>query len=107
MRISECMNHYVYQIQGALENEQGRFCGFRVLICDANNFETVDVPRDVVDRETAAYLQYRLRLIEHVEIQRLPIKVQNVIRAKVGKWLDQWVLENFYGNTSKPKGVNP
>lgn len=103
MRISGCMTHYVYQIQGALENAQGRFCGFRVLVCDPNNFDSVDVPREVIGNEVAQYLQYRLKLADNIEIQKLPTKVQVIIRTTLGKWLDRWVLENFYGNTSNTK----
>ena len=102
------MSKYVYQIQGALENAQGTFLGLRVLVCDANNFDSVDVPVEVLDPETAKYLQFRLSITaETVNIQRLPVGVQNKIRAPVGRWLDNWVLKNFYGNTRNRKGVNP
>ena len=108
LRISKGMNKYVYQIQGALESAAGEFLGLRVLVCDLYNFDTVDVPRDILDKETSAYLQFRLRVTEQpVNIQRLPHGVQNKLRYLLGKWLDRWVLENFYGDTSNPKGVNP
>jgi hypothetical protein len=102
------MNKYVYQIQGALESAAGEFLGLRVLVCDLYNFESVDIPREVLDKDTASFLQFRLSITaETVNIQRLPNGVQNKIRLLIGKWLDRWVLENFYGDTSNTKGINP
>jgi hypothetical protein len=102
------MSKYVYQIQGALENVQGKFLGLRVLVCDKDNFDSVDVPVEVLDSETAKYLQFRLGITaETVNIQRLPFSIQNKIRAPLGRWLDTWVLKNFYGNTRNTKSVNP
>ena len=102
------MSKYVYQIQGALEDAAGKFKGFRVLVCDLYNFESVYVPLEVLDNETAKYMEFRLRVTtKPVDIQRLPYDVQNRIRAPLGRWLDQWVLENFYGNHSKPTSTNP
>ena len=102
------MTKYVYQIKGALENATGQFKGLRVLICDLYSFETVDAPAAILDRETVKFLQYRLKLTESaVNIQKLPVEVQNKIRAPLGRWLDQWVLENFYGDTSNRKSINP
>ena len=101
------MSKYVYQIQGALENRQGQLLGFRVLVCDVNNFDSVDVPVEVIDAETARYFQFRLSIqSETLNIKNLPDAIQNKIRAPLGRWLDQWVLENFYGNTSNRKSTN-
>ena len=108
LRISKGMNDYVYQIQGALESAAGEFQGLRVLVCDLYNFESVDIESGVLDKETRKYLQFRLRLTDDaVNIQRLPVEIQNRIRIPLGKWLDRWVLENFYGNNSTNPGVNP
>lgn len=102
------MNKYVYQIAGMLESPTGRFRGLKVLVCDLYNFDTVDVPAEVLDHETAKFLEFRSRLSDSaINIQKLPVAVQNKIRIPLGKWLDQWVLENFYGDTSNRKGVNP
>jgi hypothetical protein len=102
------MSKYVYQIQGALEDAQGRFKGLRVLVCDLYNFDSVDVPGNILDKDTIKFLEFRLKITtETVNIQRLPHNIQNKIRAPLGRWLDQWVLENFYGDTSNTKGVNP
>jgi len=101
------MSRYVYQIQGALENAAGEFKGLRVLVCDVHNFDCVDVPVEVLDNETAKYIQFRLKVTtKPIDIQRLPYGVQNRIRAPLGRWLDQWVLENFHGNHSKPTNTN-
>jgi hypothetical protein len=105
--INISMSKYVYQIQGALENRQGQLLGLRVLVCDVYNFDSVDVPVEVIDSETAKYLQFRLSITaESLNIKNLPVEIQNRIRAPLGRWLDQWVLDNFYGNTSKPKSTN-
>ena len=105
--ISKSMTKYVYQIQGALENATGKFQGLRVLICDLYNFDTVDVPAAVLDKETIKFLQFRLNLTESpVNIQHLPIPIQNKIRTPLGRWLDRWVLENFHGDNSNRKSIN-
>ena len=101
------MSKYVYQIQGALENPQGQFLGLRVLVCDANFLDSVDVPVEILDSETAKYMQFRLSITaETVNIKSLPVEIQNKIRTPLGRWLDRWVLENFYGDTSNRKSAN-
>ena len=105
------MNKYVYQIQGALEDSDGNFQGFRLLVCDLYNLDQVDMPRSVLDKETAKYLQWRLKITEGtsdvMDIRRLPHQVQIRIRALLGRWLDNWVSQNFYGDISNAKGINP
>jgi hypothetical protein len=101
------MNKYVYQIQGALENPPGKLRGFRILVCDLYNFDQADAPIEILDRETVKFLEFRLKLSEDaLNIQNLPVKIQNNIRTPLGKWLDRWVLDNFYGDTSNRKSVN-
>ena len=102
------MSNYVYQIHGALENAQGQFKGLRVLVCDLNYFDSVDAPVEILDNETAKFIQFRLKISKQpLDIQRLPVSVQNRIREPLGRWLDDWVLKNFYGNISKSKDTNP
>jgi hypothetical protein len=101
------MSKYVYQIQGALESPMGKFLGLRCLVCDVNFLDMVDVPVEVLDHETAKFLAFRLSITaETLDIQRLPVEIQNRIRAPLGRWLDHWVLENYYGNTSNRKSTN-
>jgi hypothetical protein len=101
------MSKYVYQIQGALESAAGQFQGLRVLVCDLYNFDSVDVPMEILDKETARYIEFRLNITtETMNIQKLPVSVQNKIRAPLGRWLDDWVLENFYGDISNRKSTN-
>ena len=105
--INMYMDKYVYQIQGALESAEGKFKGFRVLVCDLYNFDSVDVPSAILDKETASFIQFRLRCTTSViNIAKLPYGIQNRIRAPLGRWLDQWVRENFHGITSEPKSLN-
>ena len=108
MRISRYMNKYVYQIQGALESPAGKLRGLRILVCDLHNFDMADAPVEILDHETVKYLEFRLKLSEDaLKIQNLPVKVQNNIRTPWGKWLDRWVLDNFYGDTSNRTGSYP
>ena len=101
------MNKYVYQIQGALESRQGDFLGLRVLVCDVNNFDSVDVPVEVLDSETAKFIRFRLSITsEPLDIKRLPVQIQNKIRTPLGRCLDFWVLENFHGNNRTNKSTN-
>ena len=101
------MNKYVYQIQGALENKQRQLVGLRVLVCNAYYFDSVDVPVEVLDSETAKYLQFRLSITaEAINILTLPVEIQNNIRTPLGRWLDRWVLDNFYGDTGNRKSTN-
>lgn len=101
------MNNYVYQIQGALQDVQGQFLGLRVLVCNVDNLDSVDVPVEVFDSETVKYLQFRLSITaEAVSITNMPVKIQNRIRTPLGRWLDHWVLDNFYGNISTNKNTN-
>ena len=101
------MTKYVYQIQGALEDAAGKLKGLRVLVCNLDYFDTVDVPIEVLDKETARFLSFRIRLTDGaVNIQRLPVEVQNKIRAPLGRWLDHWVQKHFYGNSANPKSTN-
>jgi len=108
VRISRSMNKYVYQIQGALENENQKLLGLRVMVCDLYNLEKVDVPIQILDKETIKYLEFRLKITDGaLIIQNLPNGVVNKIRMLLGKYLDQWVLKNFYGNHIDTKSVNP
>ena len=101
------MNKYVYQIQGALEDKHGKLLGLRVLVCNVDNLDSVDVPVEVLDSETARYIQFRLSITaETVNIAKMPNEIQNKIRAPLGRWLDHWVLDNFYGNNRRYKDTN-
>jgi len=102
------MSKYVYQIQGALQSPMGRFLGLRCLVCNVDFLDMVDVPVEILDNNTTKYIQFRLSITaEALDIQRLPVEIQNRIRVPLGRWLDRWVLENFYGNTQHGKSINP
>ena len=108
MRISGSMNNYVYQIKGALESPAGKLTGLRILVCDLYNFDEADAPIEILDHETVKYLEFRLNLTDDaLIIQCLPVKVQNNIRTQLGKWLDRWVLDNFYGDISNRTSSYP
>lgn len=99
------MSKYVYQIQGALVNAMGKLLGMRILVCDDHILDMVDMPVEVLDQETVKYLQFRLSITaEALVIQRLPLKIQDRIKAPLGRWLDHWVQENFHGDYLNRKG---
>lgn len=100
------MSKYAYQIKGMLETPDKKMGGLRVLVCDVNYFDLVDVPVAIFDKETIAYMQFRIKVNDYLDINRLPIVIQNRLRAPLGRWLDRWVLENFYGDISESKGTN-
>ena len=101
------MSKYVYQIQGAIENPMGKLIGLRCLVCNIDFLDMVDVPVEVLDHETTKYLQFRLSITaEALNIQSLPVEIQNRIRAPLGRWLDRWVLDNFYGANRTNKSTN-
>lgn len=85
----------------------GKFIGLRCLVCNIDFLDMVDVPVEVLDHETTKYLQFRLSITaEALKIQSLPVEIQNRIRAPLGRWLDQWVLDNFYGANRTNKSTN-
>jgi hypothetical protein len=91
---------YVYQIKGILEKSNKDVGGIRVLICSKDFFDSVDVPAEVIDKETLRYLKYRLAVNEFVDVRKLPIVIQNRIRTPLNLWLDNWVLkENSIGDS--------
>jgi len=100
------MTKYAYQIQGALETPEGRFRGFRVFVCTEYHFGTVDVPDSIFDKETAKYMEFRLKLNDLFAIKKLPATVQSNIRTPLGCWLDNWVVELIYGDTGESKDTN-
>jgi len=101
------MSKYVYQIQGAIESPMGKLIGLRCLVCNIDFLDMVDVPVEVLDHETTKYLQFRLSITaEALNIQSLPVEIQNRIRAPLGRWLDHWVLDNFYGDNRTNKSTN-
>ena len=88
-----------------MENAEGRFCGFRVLVGNANFIDIADVPAKVFSKETAKYIEFRLKVTARFDVRKLPPTVENSIRAPLGCWLDYWVIKNF-GDISKPKNTN-
>jgi hypothetical protein len=101
------MSKYAYQIQGALESADGRFKAFRVFVCTNYNFGTVDVPSSIFDKETAKYIEFRLKVSERFNIKKLPATVQSNIRVPLGNWLDDWVINFIYGNTGDSQSIYP
>ena len=86
---------YVYQIQGMLERPNGKIGGLRVLVCSLTYFESVDIPSDILDKELLAYLRYRSMVCAHMDVRKLPYKIEKQLRNAINPWIDRYVLENF------------
>ena len=84
---------YVYRIQGVLEKDDGEIGGIRCSVCSASLLTDVDVPVSVFPKSVIAYLKFRLKVNNYLNIQQLPNKMQNELRNPIGKYLDQWVKE--------------
>jgi hypothetical protein len=95
------MTKYVYQIQGALENADGKFSGFQVFVGVENIVQILTVPPEEFERETKSYIEYRLQLTEGFDIRKLPPTVEMDIRMPIEHWLDDWINYNFYGDISE------
>jgi hypothetical protein len=92
---------YVYKILGVLEKSDGEIGGLRVSVCSAAYMGDVDVPSIVFDKETLDYLKFRLKVHSYLNVQQLPNRIQNKIRTPTGKYLDEWVKEEFNNGISK------
>lgn len=100
------MHKYLYEILGALENEQGKFKGFEIFVCTNYNFDIVLVPDSVFTKETIKYIEFRLKLHKSFNIKKLPATVQSDIKMPLGHWLNEWLLNSIYGDTSESKSSN-
>lgn len=92
---------YVYKILGVLETSDGEIGGLRVSVCSAAYMGDVDVPSIVFDKETLDYLKFRLKVHSYLNVQQLPNRIQNKIRTPTGRYLDEWVKEEFNNGISK------
>ena len=91
---------YVYQIKGILEKPNKEIGGMRVLLCTKDFFDSVDVPSNIFNKEVLDYLKFRLRVNEYIDVQKLPLRIQNQIRTPMNQWLDNWVIrENIFGDS--------
>jgi len=97
---------YAYQIKGVLESPQQEVSGFQVIVCTAYHFYTVDAPAELFDKDTLAYIKFRMAVNSFMDVRRLPNSIQNKIRTPLGRFLDFWVLENIHGNYSERKDTN-
>ena len=86
---------YVYQIKGLLERPDRSIGGLRVLVCTLDNFESVDVPSDILDKEMLAYLRFRSLACDYMDVAKLPHPVVNQLRKTLGRYLDKYVIDNL------------
>ena len=83
--------YYVYQIKGLLERADKSIGGLVVLLCTPHAFEEVNVPGDIFDKETLAFLRYRIAVNDFLDINKLPWEALKKIREPLNKYLDDWV----------------
>lgn len=86
---------------GVLETSDGEIGGMRVKVCSSVYMGDVDVPSIVFDKETLDYLKFRLKVNSYLNVQQLPNKVQNKMREPIGRYLDEWIKEEFNNGVSK------
>jgi hypothetical protein len=92
-------NLYVYQIKGVLEKPNKDIGGIRVLVCNKDILELVDIPPEIFDKEILQFLKFRLAVNDFLDIRKLPYSIQNRMRAPMNRWLDNWVMkERILGN---------
>lgn len=89
--------YYAYQIKGLLEREDKSIGGLVVMICTSTAFEEVNVPGSIFDKETLAFLRYRIAVNDFMDINKLPWAVLKKIREPLNNYLDDWVAS---GNLS-------
>lgn len=83
--------YYAYQVKGLLERADKSIGGLVVLVCTPHAFEEVDVPGDIFDKETLAFLRYRIAVNDFLDINKLPWSALKHIRGPLNKYLDDWV----------------
>ena len=84
---------YVYQIDGVLETMTGNVGGFRARLCSLDFLGSVDVPASIFNKELLAYIKWRLKVNEHLDVRKLPVEIQNQIREPMNRYLDNWVSQ--------------
>lgn len=82
-----------YRIIGVLENSSGGFLGMQINALWKDELFEVRVPITAFSEELIAYLRFRLMIPATPAIQRLPIKIQNLIRIPVDRHMGQWISD--------------
>ena len=94
---------YTYQIKNVLLNGERGIVGFRVVVATNDQFFTVDVPAEIFEHGVLAYVKFRLKVFEYMDVRNLPAAVQNKIRTPLGRFLDLWILESKDGYSGERK----
>ena len=97
---------YTYQIKSVLLSGRKDVLGFRIIVATDLYFHDVDVPAEIFDYETLVYFGFRMKLCQYVDIRNLPKQIQHKIRTPLGRFLDEWILEEHNGNNSRPEDTD-
>jgi hypothetical protein len=97
---------YTYKLKSFMHNKELGPIGFCVLVMTDNYFYEVDVPADIFDPEIMAYIKFRLKLSQNMEVLNLPPDVQAGLREPLGLFIECWILENEDGDSSDGEDFN-
>jgi hypothetical protein len=100
------MEKYIYQIYGILHNPDGNFHGVRIVVVGNNVTQMVDIKSGAFDADTRKYLEFRTKLSERLDFDKLPASVQYNVKMPIKRCLDLWMQEKLNGDTSEPKNTN-
>ena len=81
------------KIVGMLEDSSSRFIGMMVEAYWQNEKHSVRVPITDFSDELIAYMRFRLMIPATPAIQKLPIKIQNLIRVPVDRHMERWIRD--------------
>lgn len=83
--------YYAYQVKGLMERADKSIGAIVVLVCSATAFEEIQVPASIFDKETLAFLRYRIAVNDFLDINKLPWDVLKKLRGPLNDYLDDWV----------------
>ncbi len=79
-----------------LENSSKVFVGVQLAVYVNNEQHDVRIPINVFSDELIAYMRFRLKIPATPAIQRLPIKIQNLIRMPIDAFMGEWIGNGSY-----------
>jgi hypothetical protein len=88
--------YYAYQVKGLMERSDKSIGAIVVLVCSATAFEEVAVPASIFDKETLAFLRYRIAVNDFLDINKLPWYVLKELRGPLNEYLDNWVADGNF-----------
>jgi len=79
-----------------LENSSKDIVGVQLAVYVKNEQHDIRVPIDIFSEELIAYMRFRLKIPAKLTIQRLPIRIQNLIRMPIDAFMGEWIGNGSY-----------